>query len=187
MENCKQTMTVQLTAVSANDNKGFTLIEIAVVVLIIALFVGFAVPQLSNLTDVKLKSASRNLSSTIKYLYGESAFKKRIYKLAFDIDNSEYWVEYLDGDEYVVATDPFLRKRRLPDDVFIKDIVTQRSLGRSSLGKDEFILFLPSGFVEPAVIHLESQSGDVYTLATKPYTGVTMIYDEYKDILIQQQ
>jgi len=53
MENCKQTMTVQLTAVSANDNKGFTLIEIAVVVLIIALFVGFAVPQLSNLTDVK--------------------------------------------------------------------------------------------------------------------------------------
>ncbi|MCH7926874.1 MAG: prepilin-type N-terminal cleavage/methylation domain-containing protein [Candidatus Dadabacteria bacterium] len=168
-----------------SDEKGFTFIEILIVVFILGSFMLVAIPRLDNFTEGNLKSGSRNLSTTIRYLYSEAAFKKKIHKLAFDIDTSEYWVEVLEVDEYVVSPDPFLRKRKLPDNIFFKDIVTQRSLGISTEGKDEFILFLPSGFVEPVVIHLESESGDIYTLATKPYTGATSIFDEYKDLLIQ--
>ena len=167
------------------DKKGFTLIEILIVVFILSSFLLVAIPRLDNFTEGNIKSGSRNLSTTIRYLYSEAAFKKKIHKLAFDIDNREYWVEVLEVDEYIVSPDPFVKKRKLPDNVFFKDIVTQRSLGLSTEGKDEFILFLPSGFVEPVVIHLESDSGDIYTLATKPYTGATSVFDEYKDILIQ--
>jgi prepilin-type N-terminal cleavage/methylation domain-containing protein len=178
-------MTVQLIVVRAENKKGFTLIELGIVVFILAAFLLVAVPKFDNFTEGNLKSGSRNLSTTIRYLYSEAAFKKKIHKLAFDIDKGEYWVEILEVDEYVVSPDPFLRKRKLPDNVFFKDIVTQRSLGLSTGGRDEFILFLPSGFVEPVVIHLESESGDIYTLATKPYTGATSVFDEYKDMLIQ--
>jgi prepilin-type N-terminal cleavage/methylation domain-containing protein len=171
--------------VSVKGKKGFTLIELAIVVLILSAFMLVAVPKIENFTQGNLKSSSRNLSTTIRYLYSEAAFKKKIHKLAFDIDNSEYWVEVLEVDEYIVSPDPFVKKRKLPNNVFFKDIITQRSLGISTEGKDEFILFLPSGFVEPVVIHLESESGDIYTLATKPYTGATSVFDEYKDILIQ--
>lgn len=167
------------------DEKGFTIIEIIIVVVILSSFLLVAVPRLDNFTEGNLKSGSRNLSTTIRYLYSEAAFKKKIHKLAFDIDEAEYWVEVLEVDEYEVSTDPFLKKRKLPNNVSFKDIVTLRSLGISTEGKDEFILFLPSGFVEPVVIHLESNSGDVYTLATKPYTGATAVFDEYKEILIQ--
>ncbi|NIP37626.1 MAG: prepilin-type N-terminal cleavage/methylation domain-containing protein [Candidatus Dadabacteria bacterium] len=166
-------------------NTGFTLIELSIVVLILSAFMFVAVPRFDNLTRGNLKSSSRNLSTTIKYLYSEAAFKKKIHKLAFDIDEGEYWVEVLEVDEYIKSPDPFLRKKKLPHNVFFKDIVTQRSQGASTEGKDEFILFLPSGFVEPVVIHLESEAGDIYTLATKPYTGATRVFDEYKDILIQ--
>ncbi len=180
-------MTARSIAVSVNKDKlGFTLIELSIVVFIIASFFLLAVPRLDNFTEGNLKSSSRNLSTTIRYLYSEAAFKKKIHKLAFDIDTGEYWVEVLEDNEYIESPDPFLRKRKLANNVSFKDIVTKRSLGVSTEGKDEFILFLPSGFVEPVVIHLQSSSGDVYTLATKPYTGGTRVYDEYKDLLIKQ-
>lgn len=178
-------MTVQLKNVSASK-KGFTLIELSIVVLILSAFMLVAVPKFDNFTEGNLKSSSRNLSTTIKYLYSEAAFKKKIHKLAFDIDNGEYWVEVLEVDEYIESPDPFLRKKKLPNNVSFKDIITQRSLGISTEGKDEFVLFLPSGFVEPLVIHLESASGDIYTLATKPYTGATAVFDEYKEVLVNE-
>ncbi|MGH7908703.1 MAG: hypothetical protein ACRENW_02500, partial [Thermodesulfobacteriota bacterium] len=61
-------------------------------------------------------------------------------------------------------------------------ITTERSLGKTEKGRDEFILFMPTGFVEPAVIHLTTEDGQAYTLATKPYTGGTIVFDEYIDL-----
>jgi len=182
-------MTARSAIVNVRDNKGFTLIELAVVILVLGLFVSFALPKFEDISDVNLKSTARNLSTTARYLYSEAAFKKNIYKLVFDSDNNEYWVEVLEGNEYEVSTDPFLRKKKITGNVFLKDIITERTLGKKQSDNpdnNEYILFLPTGYVEPAVIHIESSNGDVYTLATNPYTGTMKIYDEYKDILIQQ-
>ena len=65
-------MTVQLKNVSASK-KGFTLIELSIVVLILSAFMLVAVPKFDNFTEGNLKSSSRNLSTTIKYLYSEAA------------------------------------------------------------------------------------------------------------------
>jgi len=165
-------------------HSGFTLIELLVVIFLVGAFVFIAVPKIKSSTEINVKSASRNLSGTIKYLYNEAAFKKNIYRLVFDIDSGEYWVEVLSGNEYMVSTEYLHKKRKLPGGVHFKDIVTERTLGRSSLdGSGEFILFLPTGFVEPAVIHLVTDSEDYYTLETKPYTGGTRVYDEYVQLL----
>ena len=93
---------------------GFTLIEILVVIVLIGSFLLIAVPKFQDITDVNLKTSSRNLSGTIKYLYNEAVFKKNIYKLVFDLDNDEYWVEYLDGDEFKKIIDPILKKKKTP-------------------------------------------------------------------------
>ena len=90
----------------------------------------------------------------------------------------------MNDNEYVVSTDYLHKKRTLPGGVHFKDVVTERSLGRSSLDDSgEFILFLPTGFVEPAVIHLVTDNEDNYTLETKPYTGGTKVYNEYVELL----
>jgi prepilin-type N-terminal cleavage/methylation domain-containing protein len=165
-------------------SSGFTLIELLVVIFLVGAFVFIAVPKIKSSTEINVKSASRNLSGTIRYLYNEAAFKKNIYRLVFDIDRGEYWVEVLNGSEYVVSTDYLHKKRTLPGGVHFKDVVTERTLGRSSLDDSgEFILFLPTGFVEPAVIYLVTDNEDYYTLETKPYTGGIRVYDEYVELL----
>ena len=170
-----------------NKNRGFTLIELLVVVLLIGAFVMIAVPKIKTGTEINIKSASRNLTATIKYLYNEAVFKKNIYRLVFNIEEDEYWIETLSGGEYVQSTDPYHRRRKLPNGVHFRDIVTERSIGRNALDDDvEFILFLPTGFVEPAVIHLKTDEEDKnYTLETKPYTGGTRVYNKYVELLRQ--
>ncbi len=161
---------------------GFTILELLVVILIVGAFFFVAVPKFQDLTEVNLKSASRNLSATIKYLYNEAAFKKNIHRLVFDLEAGEYWVESLQDNEYGVVPDS--KRHRLPNGVYFKDIVTERTLQRNPLeDENEFILFLPTGFVEPAVIHIYTDSDRHYTLATKPYTGGTKVYDEYVELL----
>jgi prepilin-type N-terminal cleavage/methylation domain-containing protein len=170
-----------------NKERGFTLIELMVVILLIAAFVTIALPKIKTGTEINIKSAASSLTATIKYLYNEAVFKKNIYKLAFNIEESEYWIETLSGNEYVKSTDPYHRVRKLPNGVYFRDVVTERSIGRSALDDDEeFILFLPTGFVEPAVIHLKTDDEDKnYTLETKPYTGGTRVYNEYVELLRQ--
>jgi general secretion pathway protein H len=168
------------------NQKGFTLIELVVVIFLMGIFFLVAIPKFKDITEVNIKSASRRLTGTIRYLYNEAVFKKRIYKLVFDIDTGEYWVEAVEGNEFVAPSDSFLLRERLPVGVSFKDITTERSLGKTEKGREEFILFMPTGFVEPAVIHLEAENGIAYTLATKPYTGGTIVFDEYIDLLKKQ-
>lgn len=166
------------------QQQGFTLLELLVVILIIGAFFFIAVPKFQDMTQVNLKSASRNLTATIKYLYNEAAFKKNIYRLTFDVENGEYWVEFLNDDEFVLSQDSAQIRHKLPNGIYFKDIVTERTLERNPLDDEkEYILFLPTGFVEPAVIHIYTDDEQYYTLATKPYTGGTKVYDEYVDLL----
>ena len=170
-----------------NNEQGFTLIELMVVILLVGGFVFLAVPKIQTGTEINIKSASSNLTATIKYLYNEAVFKKNIYRLSINIDEDEYWIETLSDGEYVQSTDPNHRRRKLPNGVHFEDVITERSVGRNALEEDEeFILFLPTGFAEPAVIYLRTENEDTrYTLQTKPYTGGTRVYNEYVELLRQ--
>ena len=66
--------------------RGFTLIEIMIVVLIIALMMGLGVAVLFPGNEAKLRDQSAKLAGTIKFLYNEAAIKNRYYRIAFDLD-----------------------------------------------------------------------------------------------------
>jgi len=164
------------------SERAFTLIEILVVMFLIGAFLAIAVPRFKDITDVNIKSASRQLSGTIKYLYNEAIFKKNVYRLVFDLDNQEYWVEYLDGNQFTAALDPILKKKKLPSGISFSDIYTERTTEKVDKGNEVFLVFLPTGFVDFAVIHLETTSQNYYTIVTKPYTGGTRVFDSYVDL-----
>lgn len=164
-----------------NSSRGFSLIEIIVVLFLIGSLMVIAIPRLRDITDVNIKSASRNISTIVRYLYNEAAFRKRIYRLVFDIDNDYYWTEYLDGSEFKELKDPNFKKK-LPFGISVADIETGRLGRKMTGGRDAFLVFLPTGFVDFAVIHLESSNGNYYTLVTKPYTGGIKIYEGYLEI-----
>ncbi len=161
------------------ESAGFTLIELMVVVFLLGAFFSVAMPRVFKTDDMSLRSASRGLVTTIRYLYSKSIFEKRIYKLSFDIDAGEYWAEALEGNQFRSEEGPGYGRRKLPNGVFFSDIQTERTQGKVGSGRDAFILFLPTGIVDSAVIHLRTDKDNFFTLSTNPYTGATKVYDEY--------
>jgi len=111
------------------DQKGFTLIELVVVIFLVGIFLLVAVPKFKDITEVNIKSASRRLTGTIRYLYSEAVFKKRVYKLAFDIDTNEYWVEVIEGNEFVTPVDTF-KERGFQSVFFLKILKHREALER---------------------------------------------------------
>ncbi|MCY3985670.1 MAG: type II secretion system protein [Candidatus Dadabacteria bacterium] len=158
---------------------GFTLIELLVVIFLLGAFLSVAMPSVLRTDDMKLRSASRGIVTTIRYLYSKAVFEKRIYRLSFNIDTGEYWPEVIEGNQFRVESISGDGPKELPRGVFFSDIQTERTQRKISSGKDAFILFLPTGTVDSAVIHLRAGKDNFFTLSTNPYTGATKVFDEY--------
>lgn len=70
-----------------------------------------------------------------------------------------------------------------PRELSISDIRTMRGKTEAADGGTPYILFSPRGFSEFAVIHLENDRGQPFTILVNPFTGLTDIYHEYKDFV----
>ena len=77
--------------------RGFTLAEMTIVVLVIALAAAVAIPSLKALTHANLRKSSSMLASTIGYLYNQSQMKGLCLRLVMDLKEGTYHVEASDG------------------------------------------------------------------------------------------
>src|ERR1700731_4054198 len=73
-------------------SRGFTLLEIMVVLFLMGLIMLIAMPYMGGLTDAQLKSASRRLAGRATYLYDEASARKLVIQLVFDLDTNSYFV-----------------------------------------------------------------------------------------------
>jgi len=158
--------------------RGFTLIELSVVLFIVAVFLTFLTPQFREFTEYDIKSSSRRLAATIKYLFNEAAIRHNHYRLNYDLKEGEYWVTYLDEAKEFKEDPSILSSRvRLPDTIHFEDIVTQHR-GKVYEGKT-FTHFFPHGWAEETIIHLGDTRERHYSLLVMPLTGKVRIYDRY--------
>src|SRR5205085_7341007 len=61
--------------------RGFTLLEVAVTMLIIALLLAIAIPRLPRIGRTDLEASADRLASTMSYLADEASLRGRIYRL----------------------------------------------------------------------------------------------------------
>ncbi len=157
---------------------GVTLIELSAVLLVLAVLLAFLTPTFRDLTEYHIKSSSRRLASTIKYLFDEAAIRHTYYRLHYDLKKEEYWVSSLDeGKEFKEDPSVLSSRVRLPGRIYFEDIVTQ---GRGKVYDGEtFTQFFPQGWVEETIIHLADERGRHYSLLIMPLTGKVRIYDRY--------
>lgn len=176
---CVVDNTVMANRVDAVE-RGFTLIELSVVLLIVAVFLTFLTPQFRELTEYDIKSSSRRLAGTIRYLFNEAAIRHKHYRLNYDLKKDKYWVTYLD-DAREFKEDPSILSSsvRLPGNIHFEDIMTQHR-GKVYEGKT-FTQFFPNGWVEETIIHLGDTRERHYSLLVMPLTGKVRIYDRYVD------
>lgn len=147
--------------------KGFTLVEILVALAIVAIAVGFAIPKLTELSGVELRSAARRLAGAARYASDQAAVRKATYRIRFDLGARAYRVERLDGDTWVPDPTSLGAPVTLPGQVRVVLVETRRA-GRER--EDEaFVAFFPKGYAERAAIQLAVGDDRAYTVEIRPY------------------
>jgi general secretion pathway protein H len=161
---------------AAGPQRGFTLIELSVVLLVLAVLLVFVTPRFRALTEYEIKSSSRRLAGTIRYLFNEAAIRHTHYRLNYDLKKREYWVTYLDDTKQFKEDPAILSSRiKLPATVHFEDIVTQHA-GKVYEGQT-FTQFFPNGWAEETIIHLGDGRERHFSLLIMPLTGKVKIYD----------
>jgi prepilin-type N-terminal cleavage/methylation domain-containing protein len=173
-------------AASASEAaRGFTLLELSVVLLILAIATGFVIPRLRNTDRAALESGAARLATTARYLYEEAAFRHRPMRLNLDLDQQTYWVTVLSDDpdrpdEFVPDDSPLARPTALPGSVVFADVVLP-AFGILREGT-VFAQFFPEGYADPLVVHLANARHEYATMAIEPLTGRTRVATAYVEL-----
>ena len=73
--------------------RGFTLIELMVVVAVVAVMAAAAVPALRGITGANARQAAGEVAGTLRYLFDTAALRHATCRLALDVDHHAYWAE----------------------------------------------------------------------------------------------
>ncbi len=167
-------------AICNPQSSGFTLIELAVVIVILGVMITLVVPVLGELGGANLKRSARHLTGMIRFLRDDSQAKKAVYRLSFDLQNGHYWPEALTIASGQTAEFKRLRSP-LANEGELSGQTTFRDVKAGSHPDEPYILFTPDGWVERTLIHLRDGDGDDFTLVIKPLTGETELLEGYVD------
>jgi prepilin-type N-terminal cleavage/methylation domain-containing protein len=150
--------------------RGFTLLELALVMALIALIAALVLPRLAALRGAALDASARQLAARVRYLREEAALRGQWIRLAVDarrgLVQTAVLVETQSGDaEFEPDPNPLFRTIALPDAIepeLVGPGVQATSDGLPST------LFAPDGFAEPAVLHLDDGRGRALSIAIDP-------------------
>ena len=156
---------------------GFTLLELAVLLLIIGLVLAIAMPRFRAFQGAELRSESRRLAARSHYLYQEAGAQKVLLRLNFDLNRNAYFVTRLDpwmpNPSFVPEKGPAGGVVSMSADVRLRDVwVEGGGLFHNGIVGCQFY---PNGIADAAVIHLLGRNGEVITLGIEPNNGAVAI------------
>jgi len=168
----------------ARRQRGFTLIELGVVMLVISVIIMLAVPRFRDQSHTELMSQTRKLAMTFRYLQHEAILNGRVYQINFDLDQQRYFVSSAEpGEEFgdQRATGVLAADVALPSTVQIADVDVPLVSGKVYQGV-AFARFYPDGYVDPTVVHLDNGQ-EAYTLYVPDgLTGRAYVAAGYLDL-----
>ena len=88
-------------AVARVRQRGFTLIEIVIVLAIIGLIAGMGVRGLRSLARSDLRADSTHLAGAMRFLFDRASVTGRTHRLVLDLEGGKYWAEVTDDKFYV--------------------------------------------------------------------------------------
>jgi len=77
----------------AARQRGFTLIELMVVIAVVAVISAAALPALRGVSGANAKQAAGELAGSLRYLFDTAALRHTTCRLALDVENHAFWPE----------------------------------------------------------------------------------------------
>ncbi len=184
--------------------KGFTLVEILIVLAIFAGIAAMGIPALFKKSD-NIKKVARQLTSLTKEVRNRAKLKNSTYRIVFDMtaEPHRYWVEFMQGSKPIPAnlyeskkdneaegsrarsfqkdTSLMKKERELPNGLTFASIETINTKTPISEGL-AYVHYFPEGFVEAAVIQVTNKNNLTWSFVISPLTGQCEIIEEAKSL-----
>ena len=160
------------------NNRGFTFIELIVVMAIISIMLFFSLPRFGDMLGGgdSTKKVSRWIISQVRLLKNSAVRDQKLYILNVDIDANRIWATAESG-ESEESRSSVLRSYQFPEGINIIDI-EYPGKGKISLGQTE-ILFNKKGYSDKALIHIENDEGEQLSYLVEPFLKSVKIYRHY--------
>lgn len=155
---------------------GFTLIEIAVVILLISIMLLVAVPRLpdSPLTD-QTRKTKRWVILKVQDLKGRAVRDQKTYTLHVGIDSKRLWVT---SDDMTDESKDQAEKNafKLDEDLKVLDVEFPGDL-RVASGRVD-VSFFAKGYSDRAIIHMADNEAR-FSFQIEPFLSNVKLYDAY--------
>jgi general secretion pathway protein H len=161
---------------------GFTIIEMVVVLVILAMTALLVLPRLPDTSGTRLKTSARTLATTMRYLRDQAAVTRMPHRFRFFPGERKITLTILPpGVAEKSPDDPFLKREILAEGITVVDIQLP-SLGKISSGEVTVDLG-PAGVAEVTTIHLRESGGKQMTVTAFPFGGQIKVEEGYKEVL----
>jgi len=128
---------------AAASARGFTLIELMIVIAVVALMAAAAVPALNSITGANARAAAGELAGGLRWLFDTAALRHETCRMALDLDRGTWWPECTSGEgrgrrgpvlsrEGTVAEEDETLADRFPDE---RNAEARRLLARARFGE----------------------------------------------------
>jgi general secretion pathway protein H len=148
-------------------NRGFSLIELVVVLILISLSTALVIPSLSRFSrTLELKGAVKKVSAILRYFRSEAVNQGEVYQVLFDPNLEQVRVQSLSGEKNVKKAYP------LPGGIQMKEVKIAESLYPSDLPSIEFY---PNGGSNGGSVLMNSEGRKGYRIKVHFLTGVVEV------------
>lgn len=157
---------------------GFTLIEIAVVMVIIGMVLMLVVPRLPSSDQENLKISARTLASTLRYMQERASTSRVGYFLELAPGTESVKIIEVGGDGSTKEpTDPLLQRSPVKGGITVADVRIPR-IGKVSDGQFRVEVGM-GGLRDFVTIHLRSVNGQFWTVMAFPSGGKVKAFEGY--------
>jgi general secretion pathway protein H len=148
--------------------RGFTLIEMMIALVIVALITVVTVRGLRSYAKTDLRSTATRMAGSIRYLFDRASTTGRVHRLVLDFDSGKYWAEVSD-DQFIMGAGKETEESRKKE---AEKIAKEEEVKREAAEKEAFFggSQIPSRYMPKPFIPKRAKFEGFRETAVKPFT-----------------